>query len=107
VKDITLPALNPNSIEPLISELKKATGMEFEHYQRSFLEKRIYYRMKHLNLEHYQQYISYINSNPNELDLFLDKFTINYTYFFRNFNVFESLEKFFKNYFLILLLTLR
>lgn len=72
--------------------------MEFEHYQRSFLEKRIHYRMKHLNLEHYQQYINYINSNPNELDLFLDKFTINYTYFFRNFNVFESFEKYLKIY---------
>ena len=72
--------------------------MEFEHYQRNFLEKRIHYRMKHLNLERYQQYINYINSNPNELDLFLDKFTINYTYFFRNFNVFESFEKYLKIY---------
>jgi chemotaxis methyl-accepting protein methylase/chemotaxis receptor (MCP) glutamine deamidase CheD len=72
--------------------------MIFEHYQRSFLEKRISYRMKHLNLEYYQQYISYINSHPEEVDLFLDKFTINYTYFFRNFNVFESFEKFLKIY---------
>ncbi|MFW9880726.1 MAG: hypothetical protein ACFFG0_47275, partial [Candidatus Thorarchaeota archaeon] len=48
----------------MISELKKATGMKFEHYQRNFLEKRINYRMKHLELEHYQQYINYISSNP-------------------------------------------
>lgn len=54
--------------------------------------------MKHLNLEHYQQYIKYLNLNPEEIDLFLDKFTINYTYFFRNFNVFESFEKFLKIY---------
>ena len=96
--NITLPALNPNPIDLLISELKKASGMDFEHYQRNFLEKRIDYRMKHLNLDRYQQYINYINSNPNEIDLFLDKFTINYTYFFRNFNVFESFEKFLKIY---------
>ena len=95
---IALPALNPDSIEFLISELKKTTGMEFNHYQRNFLEKRIYYRMKHLNIEQYQQYINYIHSNPDEIDLFLDKFTINYTYFFRNFNVFESFEKFLKIY---------
>ncbi|MFX0027632.1 MAG: CheR family methyltransferase [Candidatus Hermodarchaeota archaeon] len=93
-----LPALNPDSIEFLISELKKITGMEFNHYQKSFLEKRIYYRMKHLNIEQYQQYINYIHSNPDEIDLFLDKFTINYTYFFRNFNVFESFEKFLRIY---------
>ncbi|MFW9830152.1 MAG: CheR family methyltransferase, partial [Candidatus Thorarchaeota archaeon] len=82
----------------LIEELKKVTGMKFEHYQRNFLEKRIYYRMKHLNLEYYQEYIDYIRSNPDEIDLFLDKFTINYTYFFRNINVFESFEKFLKIY---------
>ncbi|MFW9824156.1 MAG: CheR family methyltransferase, partial [Candidatus Thorarchaeota archaeon] len=72
--------------------------MKFEHYQRNFLEKRINYRMKHLNLEYYQEYIEYIRSNPDEIDLFLDKFTINYTYFFRNLNVFESFEKFLKIY---------
>lgn len=72
--------------------------MKFEHYQRNFLEKRINYRMKHLNLEYYQEYIEYIRSNPDEIDLFLDKFTINYTYFFRNLNIFESFEKFLKIY---------
>ncbi|MFX1374531.1 MAG: CheR family methyltransferase [Promethearchaeota archaeon] len=82
----------------MISELKKATGMKFEHYQRNFLEKRIYYRMKNLELEDYHQYITYIKSNPDEVDLFLDKFTINYTYFFRNSNIFESFEKFLNIY---------
>jgi len=91
-------ALNPNSIDLLITELKKVTGMKFEHYQRKFLEKRIFFRMKHLNLKHYPQYIKYINLNPEEIDLFLDKFTINYTYFFRNSNVYESFEKFLKIY---------
>lgn len=95
---IKLPEVNSNSIDLLITELKNATGMIFEHYQRNFLEKRIYYRMKNLNLQHHQQYISYINSHPEEVDLFLDKFTINYTYFFRNLNVFESFEKFIKIY---------
>lgn len=68
--------------------------MKFEHYQRNFLEKRIYYRMKHLNLEYHNQYITYIKKHPDEIDLFLDKFTINYTYFFRNYSVFENFEKF-------------
>lgn len=95
---IALPALNPNSIDLLINELKKTTGMEFDHYQRNFLEKRIYYRMKHLSIDQYEHYINYIHSNPDEIDLFLDKFTINYTYFFRNYKVFESFEKFLKIY---------
>ena len=56
--------------------------MKFEHYQRKFLEKRIDFRMKNLNLNYYHDYIKYIRANPVEVDMFLDKFTINYTYFF-------------------------
>jgi len=78
----------------LIQELKNATGLKFDYYQRNFLEKRIDFRMKHLNVENYQDYIKFIRSNPLEVDLFLDKFTINYTYFFRNLSVFQNFEKF-------------
>ena len=86
--------MNSNSIDILIDELANATGMKFEHYQRKFLEKRIFFRMKNLNLQYHQQYIEYIRNNPDEIDLFLDKFTINYTYFFRNYNVFKNFEKY-------------
>ncbi|MHA2129849.1 MAG: hypothetical protein ACW99L_07755, partial [Promethearchaeota archaeon] len=75
-----------------MTELKSVTGLKFDHYQRKFLEKRIYFRMKHLNIDYYQDYIDYIHRNPIEADLFLDKFTINYTYFFRNIEVFENFE---------------
>jgi chemotaxis methyl-accepting protein methylase/chemotaxis receptor (MCP) glutamine deamidase CheD len=72
--------------------------LKFEHYQRKFLEKRIDFRMKNLNLNYYQDYIKYIRENPVEIDLFLDKFTINYTYFFRNLNIFRNFENFVKFY---------
>ena len=68
--------------------------MKFDHYQRNFLEKRIDFRMKHLKIEDYQDYINYLRANPIEQELFLDKFTINYTYFFRNLSVFQNFEKF-------------
>ena len=71
--------------------------MKFDQYQRNFLEKRIDFRIKNLSLN-YNQYIDYISENPIEVDLFLDKFTINYTYFFRNLSVFENFEKFIKFY---------
>ncbi len=54
--------------------------------------------MKNLNLDFYQDYVNYIRSHPIEVDLFLDKFTINYTYFFRNYSVYENFEKFIKIY---------
>ncbi|MFX0139858.1 MAG: CheR family methyltransferase [Candidatus Hodarchaeota archaeon] len=85
-------------MEALIEELKNASGMKFDHYQRKFLEKRIDFRMKNLNLNYYQDYIEYIRENPVEIDLFLDKFTINYTFFFRNYSIFENFEKFINLY---------
>ncbi|MBA7621041.1 Chemoreceptor glutamine deamidase CheD [subsurface metagenome] len=72
--------------------------MEFHHYQRNFLEKRIDFRMKNLKLNYYQEYQNYIRENPVEVNLFLDKFTINYTYFFRNNSIYENFEKFIKLY---------
>ncbi|MFX1366080.1 MAG: CheR family methyltransferase [Promethearchaeota archaeon] len=81
-----------------MEELKNATGMKFDHYQRKFLEKRINFRMKNLNLDYYQDYVSYIRRHPVEIDLFLDKFTINYTYFFRNNSVYKNFEKFINIY---------
>ncbi len=85
-------------MDDLISELKRISGLQFEHYQRNFLEKRISFRMKHLKLHYYQEYIDYLSMHTEEIDLFLDKFTINYTFFFRNINVYWSLEKFLKIY---------
>ncbi|KKN84292.1 hypothetical protein LCGC14_0291060 [marine sediment metagenome] len=85
-------------MDDLISELKRISGLQFEHYQRKFLEKRISFRMKYLELNYYQEYIDYLNAHTEEIDLFLDKFTINYTFFFRNINVYWSLEKFLKIY---------
>ncbi|MFW9894399.1 MAG: CheR family methyltransferase [Candidatus Thorarchaeota archaeon] len=100
VRDISLtnpPVFNSSSINVLIDRLKEATGLKFRQYQRKFLEKRISFRTKYLNLN-INEYIEYIQKNPIEVDLFLDKFTINYTYFFRNLQVFENFEKFIKLY---------
>ena len=95
---INRPIVDLNSMEALIDELKNATGMKLDHYQRNFLEKRINFRMEHLGIENYIDYINLIHSSPVERDLFLDKFTINYTYFFRNLTVFQNFEKFIQFY---------
>jgi len=48
--------------------------------------------MIRVNCDTLEAYHSYINSNPTELDIFFDRFSINYTYFFRNCDVFERLN---------------
>ncbi|MFX1568422.1 MAG: CheR family methyltransferase [Promethearchaeota archaeon] len=81
-----------------MEELKNITGLKLDQYQRKFLEKRIDFRMKNLSLDYCQDYITYIRQNPSEINHFLDKFTINYTYFFRNLSVFENFERFINLY---------
>ncbi|TXT59264.1 MAG: putative Chemotaxis protein methyltransferase [Promethearchaeota archaeon] len=56
--------------------------------------KRIKLRIAKLQLSNYQEYLEYILNNPVEIDLFLDKFTINYTYFFRNKDIYEELGRY-------------
>jgi len=88
-------ALNPKSIDVLIEQLKDSTGIEFKCYRRNFLERRIKGRMIRLGLTTDRSYLDYILSNPQEIELFLDRFTINYTYFFRNIEIFEKLRSIF------------
>jgi chemotaxis methyl-accepting protein methylase len=51
--------------------------------------------MIRLGLTTDRSYLDYILSNPQEIELFLDRFTINYTYFFRNIEIFEKLSNIF------------
>ena len=84
---------NPHSINNLLNQLKNQTGIEFNCYRRNFLERRIKSRMIRLGLTTDQSYFDYILSNPQEIDLFLERFTINYSYFFRNIEIFEKLRE--------------
>ena len=86
------------SMDILIDKLKDITGIKFEHYQRKFLEKRIKFRIKDLDFNSHEEYIQHLSKDPEEINRFLDKFTINYTYFFRNYEVFEKLEEFIRSY---------
>jgi chemotaxis methyl-accepting protein methylase/chemotaxis receptor (MCP) glutamine deamidase CheD len=80
-------------MKSLKETLKGLTGIDFDYYQEEFFKKRTKYRMNNLNIPKLEDYISYLQANPKELDQFLEKFTINYTYFFRNIEVFNKLEK--------------
>lgn len=84
---------NPQTLESLIYELRKATKINFECYKREFLIRRIKARMYRLNMISDDDYLDYISKNPYEFKEFCDLFTINYTYFFRNYEIYEQLSK--------------
>jgi len=80
---------------PLIHFLINATGLNLDYYRRKFVEKRIKSRMIRVNCDTLESYYRYILETPSETDKFLDCFNINYSVFFRNWEVFEQFEKIF------------
>lgn len=83
---------NPKTLESLIFQLRKAANINFECYKREFLIRRIKARMYRLNMISDDDYLDYISRNSDEFKEFCDLFTINYTYFFRNYEIFKHLS---------------
>ena len=79
----------------LIRFLNKVTGLELRYYKRRHIEKRIKSRMIRVNCYRLESYYKYIIETPNEIKKFLTSFNINYSTFFRNWEVYEKLEDMF------------
>ena len=79
----------------LLEFLNKKTGLNFEYYRQNFIEKRIKARMIRVNCTTLKQYHNYLNLYEEEIWKFLKGFTINYTFFFRDYDVFETLQEIF------------
>ncbi len=77
----------------LIHLLMNSTGLNLDYYQRNFIEKRIKSRMIRVNCDTLESYYNFLLETPSETEKFLDCFNINYSIFFRNWEVFEQLEK--------------
>ncbi|TXT67587.1 MAG: putative Protein-glutamate O-methyltransferase [Promethearchaeota archaeon] len=75
----------------IISKIETSTGIQFRYYQKRYVKRRIKSRIKKLKLTSEENYYHYLQSHPKEVDTFLDNFTINYSYFFRNYDVFEKI----------------
>ncbi|MFW9881020.1 MAG: CheR family methyltransferase [Candidatus Thorarchaeota archaeon] len=84
--------VDENAYNALIQLLKKKTGLNFKYYNKSFIEKRIKSRMIRVPCMTLDQYYKYISSNEQEVKKFVDGFTVNYTFFFRDYDVFETFQ---------------
>jgi chemotaxis methyl-accepting protein methylase len=90
----TIP-VDKNSYNALIQLLKKKAGLNFEYYNKKFIEKRIKSRMIRIPCKTLNQYYEYISSNNDEIKKFTEGFTVNYTFFFRDYDVFETIQDLF------------
>ena len=79
----------------LLSYIADQTGLNFTYYRQNFIEKRIKSRMIRVDCWNLKDYYIYISSNEGEIKKFVDGFTINFTFFFRDYDVFETLQDIF------------
>jgi len=79
----------------LLEFLNKKTGLNFEYYRQNFIEKRIKARMIRVKCTTLKEYHDYLTLNQEEIWKFLKGFTINYTFFFRDYDVFETFQEIF------------
>jgi two-component system CheB/CheR fusion protein len=74
---------NPE-FEALLDYLKHNRGCDLTGYKRSTLMRRFQYRMRSINIDSYQSYRQYLQSDPSEWLALLDDVLINVTTFFRD-----------------------
>jgi len=72
--------------------LKNHTGVDFQHYRRGTVHRRILRRMLVHQRETRSDYIAYLRRNPAELDFLYDDLLIGVTSFFRDPEVFATLQ---------------
>ncbi len=87
--------VNKTSYQHLLDLLSDETGLNFQYYREAFIIRRIKARMIRIGLDSLDSYYDYILSNKYiEVKEFIDSFNINYSYFFRNWEVFDFFQDF-------------
>lgn len=73
-----------DNFQELLIHIEGKTGFPCQKYKTKPLMRRIRVRMRHLNLNSFNDYHVYLVQHPEELSNLLNTLTINLSYFFRN-----------------------
>jgi two-component system CheB/CheR fusion protein len=92
--------ITPELTVPLVNQLKKIfliirnhTGNDFSNYKTNTILRRITKRTALNQIDSIDEYISFLQHNPAEIEKLYKDFLIGVTSFFRDKEVFESIEK--------------
>jgi len=77
----------------IILLIKKTVGVDFTHYKRNTIKRRIIRRMLLHKLETLHEYFGYLKDNSGEIHVLYQDILINVTHFFRDPETFEYLKK--------------
>ena len=86
------PTADPQ-FEALIEYIKSNRGFDFTGYKRASLVRRTQKRMQSLGVETYDEYLDYLEGNPDEFVELFDALLINVTSFFRDKEAWDYLSE--------------
>lgn len=81
------------SINRIMSTLKTRTGIDFSHYKKTTINRRIRRRMILRNTNSIEKYANFLRDEPSEVDALYDDVLINVTSFFRDSEAYDALKK--------------
>ncbi len=85
--------LGKDELNRLIDLVYKHTGISMTEKKSTLLQGRLRSRLRELGLARYDDYISYLQSHPDETQEFVNRVTTNETYFFRTPRIWEYLSQ--------------
>ncbi len=80
-------------LHKLIETLRERFGKDFSSFRMTCLERRLALRISILGLDGPDEYLDYLNENPEEIERLLDMVTIHVTEFFRDQEVYNALSR--------------
>jgi two-component system, chemotaxis family, CheB/CheR fusion protein len=83
---------DPN-FENLLTYLRQSRGFDFTGYKRSTLMRRVCKRMQSLTIENFEEYLDYLEVDPEEFNYLFNTILINVTAFFRDSSAWEYLAE--------------
>jgi two-component system, chemotaxis family, CheB/CheR fusion protein len=85
------PAVEEGDLSPILALLRHHTGVDFTHYKRPTIQRRLHRRMLLNKIQHQKQYIRYLHEHPAEVERLYRDLLIHVTHFFRDPESFEQL----------------
>jgi two-component system, chemotaxis family, CheB/CheR fusion protein len=76
----------------IFSLLQRQTGVDFSGYKPATIKRRIARRMALNNIDRWEDYVTYLQQNPTEIDALDRDLLINVTSFFRDLTTFNTLK---------------
>src|SRR5215471_4785475 len=73
-----------SDFELLLNHLQQARGFDFTGYKRSTLVRRVQKRMGEVGIQHFAEYLDYLQAQPDEFAQLFNTILINVTSFFRD-----------------------